>query len=111
MNRGYKRYAWLLLFSLIIALFLACSGNTRHAVAEKETATSALQMEIAVEGRIYLAGSELSQFVALQVTPDTAYVLLGADSLRHYQDRLARIKGYLQRPGSDSLHVVQVEIK
>ncbi len=62
------------------------------------------------KGRIYLGGSEVSEFIALQTDSTHSYYLIGADSLRRYQDYFALVKGWLAHPASDSIFVVKVKL-
>lgn len=61
-------------------------------------------------GRIYLGGTETYSFIGLQLPSGRAIVLLGVDSLRNYQNRTVRVRGYFTRAESDSFIVKQVKI-
>lgn len=90
---------------LLLLGFAACwSQNDTRRLPK---AQSSLQE---ITGRIYLGGTETYSFIGLQLSSGRAIVLLGADSLRHYQNRMVRVRGRFLRADSDSFLVKQVNI-
>ncbi len=84
---------------LVLAVLLGCArGNERDH-----------QPILELSGRLYLGGSEIRNFVGLQLANGKAYYLVGVDSLRRYQDRLVVIRGVRLHPTSDSLRVLSVQ--
>ena len=108
MNYSYKINLAILFIAALITF--GCQGTQPK---KQGTQKATLPEKVSVQefrGRIYLGGSELSEFIGLQVDSVRAYYLLGVDSLRRYQDAFAIIKGWRVHPQSDSIVVTQVKI-
>ncbi|MDQ7053711.1 MAG: hypothetical protein Q9P14_12765 [candidate division KSB1 bacterium] len=90
---------------LLLVGLAACWSQNDAKRAPK--AQSSLQE---ITGRIYLGGTETYSFIGLQLLSGRAIVLLGADSLRHYQNRMARVRGQFLHADSDSFLVKQVNL-
>ncbi len=90
-----------------LLLFGLAACWSQNSAKRPPKAQSSLQE---ITGRIYLGGTEIYSFIGLQLSSGRAIVLLGADSLRHYQNRMARVRGRFVRADSDSFLVKQVNI-
>lgn len=98
--------AWNRMAGLLMAILLgfSCSGLSNRSGAADTP------QQVRIKGRLYLAGSEFHTFVAITDSLGRSFILLGADSLRNYQDRIALIDGILIRPKSDSIRVRRVTV-